>query len=43
MSDDEVKEGGKVEMKVKMREMEEEMRRWYLKRVCLEEKKKGTC
>ena len=43
MSDDEVKEGGKVEMKVKRSEMADAMRRWYLKRVCLEEKKKGTC
>lgn len=43
MSDDGVREDGKVEMKVRVRGMEEEMRNWYLKRVYREEKKKETC
>lgn len=43
MSDDEVKEGGKVGMKVRVRGMEGEMRRWYLKRVYQGGKKKETC
>lgn len=38
-----MREGGKVEMKVRVRGMEEEMRKWYLKRVYREGKKKETC